>query len=84
MAEKISRLSFKISRKSFNIDKNMVTENCSENWYDTTMIEFSVDKIFSKLNGVNKMSCNSSITEKHRNEVATTVKQKTHNSTGKY
>ena len=51
---------------------------------DTRMIEFSVDKIFSKLNGVNKMSCNSSITEKHRNEVATTIKQKTHNSTGKY
>ena len=84
MAEKISRLSFKISRKSFNIDKNMVTENSSENSYDTTMIEFSVDKIFSKLNVVNKMSCSSSIAEKHRSEVATAIKQKTHNSTGEY
>ena len=74
MTSKISRLSFKISRKSFNFDKNMVTENSSENSHDTTMIEFSVDKFFSKLNVVKKISCSRSIAEKHRNEVAITIK----------
>lgn len=53
----------------------MVTENSSANSHDTTMIEVYVDKIFSKLNIVNKISCSSSIAEKHRNDVATTIKQ---------
>ena len=52
----------------------MVTENSSENSHDTTMIEFSVDKFFSKLNVVKKISCSRSIGEKHRNEVAITIK----------